>query len=558
MKKLFALILGLVLAIPALGYGQGFGYNYQTFKERATAPATPPSTYDRFYFTSSGPVYKNSAGTVIPVLGGFTPLYAADAGSTDAYAITMSPAPTAYAAGMLINFKANTANTDGATLNVNGLGAKNILKLRDQALVTGDIEAAQIVTVVYDGTQFQMQSQVATGAGTQASLHVDDILTALGIASEATHFGTFTGSTIADSQTAKVALQSLETSLETKASLTSPAFTTSILPSAAGATAIGTTLLPFSSIFIGDAATNNVQLINTVAASAVVLTLPSTTGTLALVAETLPITGGTLTGNLLFTDNTHDIGASGATRPKTIYAATSMVAPVGTFSGAVTAGSFTAAQSAAGQSLTLLEATGGSNFRTVSVPTVLAGDADLRHADALPAANQVQMYPAPTTGVSQYAWQTIYPWFVPTGPTQARNYAFPDEAVTIATNSANQTLNFVTTGTISGAIPSTTDANGQTLSALMQYGYMHWATGAGTTNLVTAVAGMNFCVYSTTAAAVVINPADADVILLNGAALSAGDSITSASGAGDFICLVSHEATKWVTLGRSGTWTDTN
>jgi hypothetical protein len=62
---------------------------------------------------------------------------------------------------------------------------------------------------------------------------------------------------------------------------TSPVFTTSILPSAAGATAIGTTALPFSSIFIGDAATNNVQLINTAAASAVVLTLPSTSGTLA-------------------------------------------------------------------------------------------------------------------------------------------------------------------------------------------------------------------------------------------------------------------------------------
>lgn len=119
-------------------------------------------------------------------------------------------------------------------------------------------------------------------------------------------------------------------------------------------------------------------------------------------------------------------------------------------------------------------------------------------------------------------------------------------------------LNLVTTGTISGAIPSTTDNNGQTLSAAQQYGYMHWATGAGTTNLVTAVAGMNFCVYSTTAAAVVINPADADVITLNGTALSAGDSITSASGAGDFICLMSQEAGKWVTLGRSGTWTDTN
>ena len=58
---------------------------------------------------------------------------------------------------------------------------------------------------------------------TQASLHVDDILTALGIASEATNFGAFTGSTIADNQTAKAAIQALETSVETKVSTTSAA-----------------------------------------------------------------------------------------------------------------------------------------------------------------------------------------------------------------------------------------------------------------------------------------------------------------------------------------------
>lgn len=33
----------------------------------------------------------------------------------------------------------------------------------------------------------------------------------------------------------------------------------------------------------------------------------------------LPITGGTLTGNLLFTDATYDVGASGATRPRDLF-----------------------------------------------------------------------------------------------------------------------------------------------------------------------------------------------------------------------------------------------
>lgn len=88
-------------------------------------------------------------------------VYAADTVGTDAYAITLVPAPTAYVVGQVFNFKAGTANTGNATLNVNGLGAVNILKNHDQTLDNNDIESGQIVTVVYDGTNFQMQSQVA-------------------------------------------------------------------------------------------------------------------------------------------------------------------------------------------------------------------------------------------------------------------------------------------------------------------------------------------------------------------------------------------------------------
>jgi hypothetical protein len=49
----------------------------------------------------------------------------------------------------------------------------------------------------------------------------------------------------------------------------------------------------------------------------------------ALSSVYLALTGGTLSGNLLFSaDNTHTIGASGATRPSTIYAGTSVLAPL--------------------------------------------------------------------------------------------------------------------------------------------------------------------------------------------------------------------------------------
>lgn len=89
-------------------------------------------------------------------------LYAADAGSTDAYAVTLSPAPSAYVTGMEVRFKANTINTGAATLNVNSLGAKTIKKSYNLDLADGDIKANQIVKVVYDGTNFQMVSVQAT------------------------------------------------------------------------------------------------------------------------------------------------------------------------------------------------------------------------------------------------------------------------------------------------------------------------------------------------------------------------------------------------------------
>lgn len=93
-------------------------------------------------------------------------IYAADGEASDTYVITLSPVPAALQTGQVFHFKANTANTGACTLNVNSLGAIDIKKLHDQDPVTGDIESGQIVTVIYDGTNFQMQSQVAISSGT--------------------------------------------------------------------------------------------------------------------------------------------------------------------------------------------------------------------------------------------------------------------------------------------------------------------------------------------------------------------------------------------------------
>lgn len=104
-----------------------------------------------------------------PIAGSVTQngsaIFAADAGAINAYAITLSPAISAYTIGMIINFKANTQNTGVTTLNVNGLGAITIKKSVSTDLGAGDILANQLVSVIYDGTNFQMNSLLATGGG---------------------------------------------------------------------------------------------------------------------------------------------------------------------------------------------------------------------------------------------------------------------------------------------------------------------------------------------------------------------------------------------------------
>jgi hypothetical protein len=97
--------------------------------------------------------------------------FAADAGANDTYVITLAPAITAYVTGARYRFKANTANTGAATLNINALGAKTIKKV-DGGITTdldsNDIRAGQWVEVCYDGTNLQMLSQLGnapTGTG---------------------------------------------------------------------------------------------------------------------------------------------------------------------------------------------------------------------------------------------------------------------------------------------------------------------------------------------------------------------------------------------------------
>lgn len=80
--------------------------------------------------------------------------------SVNTYAITLTPAPSAYTAGMIVMFKvpSATTNTGASTLNVNALGAKSIITTSGETLANkaGALSAGYYAWLQYDGTNFQL------------------------------------------------------------------------------------------------------------------------------------------------------------------------------------------------------------------------------------------------------------------------------------------------------------------------------------------------------------------------------------------------------------------
>lgn len=88
----------------------------------------------------------------------------ASSGSSTNYAVTLVVTPhDGYVAGMVINFKPDLNCADNPTLNVNGLGAKSLMKEGNTPLAADDLTAGQVASVLYDGQNFQLLSVGTTG-----------------------------------------------------------------------------------------------------------------------------------------------------------------------------------------------------------------------------------------------------------------------------------------------------------------------------------------------------------------------------------------------------------
>jgi len=80
----------------------------------------------------------------------------ATTGSSNAYVLSSGLTLAAYATGLTLRIIPNFTNSGAATINVDGLGAKNVTKLGATAVASGDITSGRIYTLGYDGTQFQI------------------------------------------------------------------------------------------------------------------------------------------------------------------------------------------------------------------------------------------------------------------------------------------------------------------------------------------------------------------------------------------------------------------
>ena len=87
------------------------------------------------------------------------------ASGTDTYVLTLPWSGPAYVTGMKLDVTFTNANTGAATLNVNGVGAKDLKDGDGTALSAEAIEAGGTYTFEYNGTEFRQSASGGGGGG---------------------------------------------------------------------------------------------------------------------------------------------------------------------------------------------------------------------------------------------------------------------------------------------------------------------------------------------------------------------------------------------------------
>lgn len=82
--------------------------------------------------------------------------YLVDTGSANAIVVALPTAPDSYQAGLELIVKVAAAVTGSPTVNVNGLGARPLVRSDGSAVVAGDIPVGSVIIIGYDGDNFRV------------------------------------------------------------------------------------------------------------------------------------------------------------------------------------------------------------------------------------------------------------------------------------------------------------------------------------------------------------------------------------------------------------------
>ena len=97
-------------------------------------------------------------------------------GSGNAILVTPTRTISAYEDGLMMAFEATASNTGAVTLNIGTVGAKDLRKNHDQALVSGDLESGQKVIVVYNADEDRFQLLTPTAENINVLTTAGDII----------------------------------------------------------------------------------------------------------------------------------------------------------------------------------------------------------------------------------------------------------------------------------------------------------------------------------------------------------------------------------------------
>lgn len=120
--------------------------------------ANPPGTDPKSQGDDHIRLIKNGLLNCFPGFTGSIMVTGTDGGAANAYTLTSTPALIGYTTRMIAVFSPTIDNTGAATLNISGLGVRNLRSVSGGALLAGELVAGIVYAAFYNGTEFRLLS----------------------------------------------------------------------------------------------------------------------------------------------------------------------------------------------------------------------------------------------------------------------------------------------------------------------------------------------------------------------------------------------------------------